>query len=198
MPIALANRARESKAGTTARSCYGCAMIRLFATAAVLPGLVLLGSCASIDSYPSLAARPAERVYGSAPVAAPSTTAMPTPALLPGSPLADRIAAAQQAATTAHERFRKGEAAAERLTAGGPAPQSSGWALAQVAVSELFAARTQASGALADLDRMLVETAEVDPAAPALDTIGAARDQVGRLVGEEDAVLAKLAGRLRD
>ena len=64
-------------------------------------------------------------------------------------------------------------------------------------MSELIAARTQTSGALADLDHMLVEAAEVDPAAPALDTIGAARERVGALVGEEDAALARLAGRLR-
>jgi len=102
------------------------------------------------------------------------------------------------AASAAHERFRRGEATAERLTAGSPAPQSDGWSLAQVAVSELIAARTQTSGALADLDHLLVETAATDPAAPALDTIGAAREQVGALVGEEDTVLARVAGRLRD
>ena len=178
-------------------------MIRLSATlpllsGPLLSGLVLLSACASTADYPSLALRPAERAYGTAPVAAPSTPAAQLPSVAPGSPLGTRIAAAQKAAALAHERFAKGRPAAERLTAGFPAPQSDGWSLAQVAVSELIAARTQTSGALADLDHMLVETAQVDPAAPALDTIGAARSQVSALVGEEDATLVRVAGRLRN
>ena len=172
-------------------------MTRLPATLPLLAALTLLPACASVDSYPSLAQRPAERAYGSAPVATPSAVATPSPSVAPGGPLALRIAAAQKAAAEAHQRFSKGQPAAERLTAGSPAPQSDSWSLAQVAVSELIAARTQTSGALADLDHMLVEAAEADPAAPALDTIGAARERVGALVGEEDAALARLAGRLR-
>jgi Meckel syndrome type 1 protein len=173
-------------------------MIRVSATAPLLAGLVLLSACASVDSYPSLARRPAERAYGSAPAATPSTVALPSPAVEPGSPLAQRIAAAKQTAALAHERFGKGQITAERLTAGSPAPQSDGWSLAQVAVSELVAARTQTSGALADLDHMLIETAQTDPAAPSLETIGNARGAVGALVTEEDAILARIAGRLRD
>ncbi len=171
-------------------------MTRLPAIVLLLAALTLLPACASVDAYPSLAQRPAERAYGSAPVATPSAVATPPP-VTPGGPLALRIAAAQRAAAEAHQRFAKGQPVAERLTAGSPAPQSDGWSLAQVAVSELIAARTQTSGALADLDHMLVEAAEADPAAPALDTIGAAREQVSALVGEEDAALARLAGRLR-
>ena len=172
-------------------------MIRLSATTPLLTGLVLLSACASVDSYPSLARRPAERAFGSAPVALPSVAPTPAPSIEPGSPLALRIAAAKKAAAEAHQRFTKGQATAERLTAGSPAPPSDGWSLAQVAVSELIAARTQTSGALADFDHMLVEAAEADPSAPALDTIGAARGQVGALLGEEDATLARIAGRLR-
>ena len=172
-------------------------MIRLPATAPLLAALALLPGCASVDSYPSLAQRPAERAYGSASVATPSAVPTPPPSVAADGPLALRIAAAQTAAAEAHQRFTKGQATAERLTAGSPAPQSDGWSAAQVAVSELIAARTQTSGALADLDHMLVEAAEADPAAPALDTIGAARGQVGALLGEEDATLARIAGRLR-
>ncbi|WP_295639425.1 hypothetical protein [Novosphingobium sp.] len=172
-------------------------MIRHSATVPLLAGLVLLSACASVDSYPSLARRPAERAYGTASVATPVVTATPAPSVEPHSPLAVRIAAARQAAALAHERFGKGQPAAERLTAGSPAPQSDGWSLAQVAVSELIAARAQTSGALADLDHMLVETAQVDPAAPALDTIGAARSEVSALVSEEDAAVARIAGRLK-
>ena len=171
-------------------------MTRLPAIVPLLAALALLPACASVDSYPSLAQRPAERAYGSAPVSTPDSVTTPPP-VAPDGPLALRIAGAQQAAAEAHQRFAKGQPAAERLTAGSPAPQSDGWSLAQVAVSELIAARTQTSGALADLDHMLVEAAEADPAAPALDMIGAARERVGALVGEEDAMLARLAGRLR-
>ena len=173
-------------------------MIGLSASLPLLSGLVLLSACASTANYPSLALRPAERAYGTAPVAAPSAPATQLPSVAPGSSLGTRIAAAQKAAAVAHERFAKGQPAAERLTAGSPAPQSDGWSLAQVAVSELIAARTQTSGALADLDRMLVETAEVDPTAPALETIGAARGEVSALVGEEDAAVARIASRLRN
>ena len=175
-------------------------MNRLPVIAATLSSLVVLAGCASTANYPSLGQRPAERAYGTAPVATPSD-APPAVAVGPqGGPFPPRITAARQAAETAHERFRKGEPAAERLTAAaqGAAPESDAWSQAEVAVSELIAARTQTSGALADLDHMLVEAAEIDPAAPALDAIGAAREQVIALVGKEDAELAKVAGRLRD
>lgn len=173
-------------------------MIRFPAIVLLLAALALLPACASVDSYPSLAQRPAERAYGSAQAATPSEVSTRPPPVAPDGPLGERIAAAQKAAAEAHRQFTQRQPAAERLTAGSPAPQSDGWSLAQVAVSELIAARTQTSGALADLDHMLVKAAEADPAAATLDTIGAARERVGALVGEEDAVLAKLAGRLRD
>lgn len=159
---------------------------------------LMLSACASVNSYPSLAARPAERAYGTAPVASASPAPAPAPTVAPDSPLAERIAAARSAAEVAHERFRKGEPAAERLTSGSAAPQSDGWSQAQVAVSELIAARTQASGALADLDRLLVEAEDANAGEAALATIGEARDAVTRTIGEEDAVLARVAGRLKE
>lgn len=172
-------------------------MTRLPAVIGLLVAPLLLDACASVDSYPSLAARPAERAYGTAPVATASPVPTPAPMVASDSPLAVRIAAARKAADLAHERFRKGEPAAERLTAGSPAPQSDGWSQAQVAVSELIAARTQASGALADLDRLLVEAEDANADDNALVAIDEARDDVTRKIGEEDAVLARVAGRLR-
>lgn len=173
-------------------------MIRNPALLGLLVAPLLLDACASVKSYPSLAARPAERVYGTAPVAGASPEPAPAPTVAPDSPLAARIAAARKAANLAHDRFDKGVPAAERLTAGSPAPQSDGWSQAQVAVSELIAARTQASGALADLDRLLVEAEAENAGDAALATIGEARDAVTASIGEEDAVLARVAGRLRE
>ena len=75
------------------------------------------------------------------------------------------------------------------------------WAVAQVALASLEAARSEAMIALADLDSLFV-TAKID-AVPTegsgdVDAISATRDEITGLIGEEDATLAALRGRLRE
>ena len=166
---------------------------------AILFPLVLLAGCASASGgkYPSLATRPGERVSGTAePVPAP---APPPATAVTGS----RIVQLRAQAQAAHARFgeRRASAAALSAAAQGAAVGSEAWSVAQVALASLEAARSEAMIALADLDSLYV-TAKID-AVPTdgsgdVDAIGGAREQVIALIGEEDATLASLRGRLRE
>ena len=166
---------------------------------AILFPIVLLAACASTGGtgYPSLATRPGERVSGIAePVPAP---AQPPATAATGS----RIAQLRSQAQTAHARFgeRRVSAAALSAAAQGAAVGSEAWSVAQVALASLEAARSEAMIALADLDSLYV-TARIE-AVPTdgsgdVDAIRAAREGVIGMVGEEDATLASLRGRLRE
>ncbi len=166
---------------------------------AILIPLVLVAACASTGTtrYPSLATRPGERVSGTAepvgpPVAPPATAQT-----------GSRLAQLRAQARAAHARFGERRASATTLSAAarGVAVGSEAWSVAQVALASLEAARSEAMIALADLDSLFV-TAKID-AVPTegsgdVDAIGAAREDVIGLIGEEDAALAALRGRLRE
>lgn len=166
---------------------------------AILFPLTLLAACANTGSSnsPSLATRPGERVSGTAePVAAPA----PPPAT---AATGSRIALLRAQAQAAHTRFGELRASAATLSAAAQdsAVGSEGWSVAQVALASLEAARSDAMIALAELDTLYV-AAKID-AVPTdgsgdVDAIGAARDDVIALVGEEDATLSALRGRLRE
>ena len=166
---------------------------------AILVPLVLVAACASTGTTrsPSLATRPGERVSGMiepvAPPAPPPETAQ----------TGSRLAQLRDQARAAHGRFgeRRASAATLSAAASGAAVGSEAWSVAQVALASLEAARSEAMIALADLDSLYV-TAKID-AVPSegsgdVDAIGAARDEVIGLIGEEDAALAALRGRLRE
>ena len=160
---------------------------------------VCVAACASTGTsqYPSLATRPGERVSGTAvPVAAP---APPPGTAATGS----RIAQLRAQAQAAHARFaeRRESAASLSATAQGAAVASEAWAVAQVALASLEAARSEAMIALADLDSLYVDArngAVATNGSGDVDAIGATRDEVIALIGEEDATLAALRGRLRE
>ena len=166
---------------------------------AILLPLVLVAACASTGTsqYPSLATRPGERVSGTAvPVAAPA----PPPAT---AATGSRIAQLRAQAQAAHARFAERRASAASLSAAaqGAAVASEAWAVAQVALASLEAARSEAMIALADLDSLYVDAksgAVATNGSGDVDVIGAARDEVIALIGEEDATLAALRGRLRE
>ena len=170
---------------------------------AILFPIILLAACASTGATgngvkpPSLATRAGERVSGTAePVAAP---APPSATAATGS----RIARLRAQAQAAHARFgeRRASAAALSAAAQGSAVGSEAWSVAQVALASLEAARSEAMIALADLDSLYVaariEAVPTDGSGD-VDAIGAARDDVIALVGEEDEALASLRGRLRE
>lgn len=166
---------------------------------AILIPLALVAACASTGStgYPSLATRPGERVSGTAePVAPPA----PPPAT---AATGSRIAQLRSQARAAHARFGERRASAATLSAAaqGAAVGSEAWSVAQVALASLEAARSEAVIALADLDSLYV-TARIG-AVPTdgsgdVDAIGGVREEVIGLIGEEDATLSALRGRLRE
>lgn len=170
---------------------------------AILLPFILLAACASTGATgnggkpPSLATRPGERVGGTAePAAAP----VPPPAT---AATGSRIAQLRAQAQAAHARFgeRRASAAALSASAQGAAVGSEAWSVAQVALASLEAARSDAMIALAELDTLFV-AAKID-AVPTdgsgdVDAIGATREDVIALIGEEDATLSALRGRLRE
>jgi len=166
---------------------------------AILPLLAiipLIAACGSTEGYPSLARRPAERISGTAPVAAATESPVPTPAAPVDLSLQSKLARLSQQARTAHERFGTTRTRAARLVASarGTAMASESWSVASVALAELESRRSDAMVALADLDTLYVQT-KVDGGDSS--AIAAVRDQVTAWVADEDAVLADLRGQLR-
>lgn len=167
--------------------------------AACLLAVTLAACTGGGGPYPSLARRDAERVVGTAPVVA----AEPAVPLAPPPPSADtttRLARLTALAREAHARFGQRRGRAEQLAAAaaGAAVASEAWAVASVALAELESARSEAMVALADLDAMHVAAEVAAGGAPSGDAaaIAAARASVIALIGEEDAVLARLRGRV--
>ncbi len=166
---------------------------------AILFPLALVAACASTGSarYPSLATRPGERVSGTAePVAAPA----PPPAT---AATGSRVTQLRAQAQAAHARFaeRRASAAALSAAAQGAAVGSEAWSVAQVALASLEAARSEAMIALADLDSLYVDAknaAAMTDGSGDVDAIGATRADVIAMIGEEDATLAAMRGRLRE
>ena len=166
---------------------------------AILLPLAFVAACASTGTskYPSLASRPGERVSGIVePVQAPP----PPPAT---AATGGRIAQLRALAQSAHTRFTERRASAASLSAAaqGAAVASEAWSVAQVALASLDAARSEAMIALADLDSLYVDAksgAVATNGSGDVDAIGATRDEVIALIGEEDATLAALRGRLRE
>lgn len=167
--------------------------------AACLAVTLALSACAADQGrYPSLARRPAERISGSSAVVAPAPA--PAPALLPeiaASPeLAARLGQLVGRIETVHQRFlaRRAAAAARVSAAAGAAVASDSWSVATIALADLESTRSEAMIALADLDAMWVTARIAGEEAPAL---AAARDHAIALIGQEDAILAGLRGRMR-
>lgn len=169
-------------------------MIRAF----LLLSPLIAAGCAPAGTYPSLARRPAERIIGSADATAPAAVSAQSSAP-PRAELNARLAQLVEQARSAHQRFGERRAGAERLIGGasGAAVASESWSVANVALADLEAARSQAMIALGDLDE--IYAAESVKGAGTADTDAARRahEQVGAWVEEEDAVIARLRTRLR-
>lgn len=176
-------------------------MIRAIPCLAAAAALVALSACAATDSYPSLARRPAERITGSADVVAPAPAPSPPPAL-PSGDFSARLAQLTDQARAAHQRFGEKRERAESLIAGAAGSTVGGesWSVANIALADLEAARSDAMVALGELDE--IYTAESLKAADtgntsSADAAKAAHVQVDGWVAEEDAVIDRLRGRLR-
>ena len=178
------------------RSCYGADMVLKPALVSAL-GIALtftLSACASTsDRYPSLAIRDAERIHASA------EAAEPPPPPLPVQPSADLTRQLAQIRADAHRGHQAFLAAVPRTrslvnAARGSASASDAWISAQVSLSELEITRRQMMTAMADLDKLLLQT-ELNGGA--IDAVTETRDRVSALMDEENALMRQLAGSLR-
>lgn len=167
-------------------------------SATLLLAALLVSGCATPRDgrFPSLARRDVERAFGTIQPPPPP----PMPERIPPS-TGSRLAIHREQALEAHRRFeqRRGRAASLVAAARGAAIGSESWSVAQVALADLEAARSESMIALADLDVLYTGAAEA--AAPTggsaeLDAVAAVRDEVSGWIGQEDAVLAELRGRL--
>lgn len=151
-----------------------------------------LSACAStLDRYPSLAIRDAERVEGTF-----ETDAAPAPAPVPAPPSAElisRLAELRSEAASAHREFLSIVPDAQRRVAAAGGVGSDGWASAQVALASLDAARSKAAVPLGHLDVLFIDATL---AADQREAIVAAREEVLAMIAEEDAALAQLRARL--
>lgn len=151
----------------------------------LVPLIAVLCACAGGDGrYPSLAMRPFE----TAPPASPA----PPPAE-PTRPLADapQLAALAASAMRANDDFTRQQPVAAELAraAAGQNVESSARARALVAMADLAAKRGATSAVLADLDRLVADSAV--SFAPAQE-IEATRARVLAFVEEQDAAMAHL------
>ncbi|MGN6498179.1 MAG: hypothetical protein ACTHK5_12725 [Tsuneonella sp.] len=162
--------------------------------APLLASILALGlsACASTaGKYPSLAIRDAERVQGTfEPDAAPPPQPAPPP---PSAALVSRLAELVDQASRAHRAFTAAVPGAQRAVAAAGGTGSDSWASAQVALADLDASRSKAAVPLGELDTLFIDATL---AAENRDAIAAARDQVIAMIGDEDAALARLRGRL--
>jgi hypothetical protein len=150
-----------------------------------------LAACATSGEYPSLAQRPAERAQGT--FTAEAAEPAPPPPVLPSADLAARLAELQRQAESAHGEFRRAAPAAQRLANAAGSRGSDSWASAEVALSDLDSIRSRAAIALADLDTLWVDATLEGGAREAIAVV---RSSVEALIAEEDAVLARLRGRI--
>jgi len=172
---------------------------------ALLPTFALamaLSACASTKDYPSLARRPAERITGTAEVVIPAPEANAAPAL-PSADFTARLSQLVEQARRGQGRFTEKRAAAEHLiaSADGATLGSESWSVASVALGDLDAARSDALVAMGELDELYTaesvkgdETGDYGNAQAA----AAAHAEVRGWIAEEDAILARLRGRLQD
>lgn len=146
----------------------------------------VLAACASTpaDGYPSLAIRDAERWSGSIE-APPYEPPAPAPATL------DTVEEWGERARAAHAEFMAAAPAARStvLAARGSAPGSNAWSNAQVALGGLEARRSAAMVAMAELDRIYVETSS---RGEAIAPVEAVHQQVTALIAQQDALIDEL------
>ena len=147
--------------------------------------IAVLCACAGDDGrYPSLAMRPFETEPPSSPA---------PPSAEPARPLADTLQLAELSARAvrANDNFVHQQPVAAQLARGaaGQNVESNARARALVAMADLAASRGATSAVLADLDRLVADSAV---SFAATDEIEAARARVLAFVEGQDAAMARL------
>jgi hypothetical protein len=158
----------------------------------ILMAALALGACSKDkELFPSLTMRDGERVTGSFTPAAPEKLASPPPS----TETLGRLAQLRANAADANQRFMAAaqDAQAPVAAAHGSQPGTEAWELAQVALAELSARRSETALFLADLDQIYVET-RLDAGDPA--QIEAAVNEVAAELSAQDRAIDALEASL--
>lgn len=159
---------------------------------AFLVPLASLAACAGQSGeFPSLAVRDAERWTGTMEAGA-AQPYVPAPV---AAPTVERTAQLAAQARSLHAEFLAAlPSARSRVSAAqGAGAGSDSWAVAQVALADLEARRSQVMIALADLDLI---HADASTAGEAVAPLADQRSAVEAMVAEESALIADLLARL--
>lgn len=158
----------------------------------LLAAALALGACSKDkELFPSLTMRDGERVTGTFTPVAPEKVVSPPPS----TETLGKLAKLRADAADANQRFSKAaqEAQAPVAAARGAEPGTEAWELAQVALAELSARRSETAVVLADLDQIYVET-RLDAGDPA--EIEAAVNEVADEVSAQDKAIDALEASL--
>lgn len=155
-----------------------------------LAAALTLGGCVTQGPFPSLAPRPGEGDISIAEPQRPDVAAPNDPAV------AQRVASLRAQARDGQNGFDAayGGTAAAVAWAGGQGSDS--WSAAQEALSRLEAARGATTEALAALDRLATERADVPTSRDDMASIEAATADVARLAEVQNERIAQLRRRL--
>lgn len=166
-------------------------MIRPRPLLALAVALLPLGACARQDgSFPSLAPRPGEARGFGEPEAPPPVPVAADPAL-------DRqVAGLTARLDAAGQNFDSAAARAEPLAtrARGAAAGSEPWIAAQSALSELDAARADASGVVTDGEALQVERAAT--LLPGYPTLESFQERAREVLARQEALIERLNAAL--
>ncbi len=152
-----------------------------------------LGACATPADYPSLSIRDTERVSGSisapeGPISLPDPPSAATLGEIDS--LVAQVRDAHRNFLTAADDARSPVNSARTAQMGSPE-----WSVAQVAIANLESMRSSAMIALADLDRLYIDTTVQGDEAGAIET---ARTDVTAIVTDQDRLIASLLATLRN
>lgn len=155
----------------------------------LLSGLLVAG-CASGGDFPSLAPRPVEQLSMEEPIRVDPPVA-PDPAFR--SQVADLLARAR----AGDAAFERAYARAAPLARGSGSAGSDSWVQAQEAISRAEVARTETTVALADLDRLAIERADVPTNESDHSALMEAREFAQALANDQHRRLESLRSSLR-
>ena len=159
-------------------------LIALPATALALAG------CVASDGFPSLAPRPAERIVSVQEPVHPPVDVPSDPALRA------RIAELEREAAEGDRAFDAAFGSTEAAVSAAGAQASDSWVEAEQALSRLEGTRAPTTRALAELDRLALERAEMSTNAQDFAAINAALASVDAVAARQQQRWDRLRARL--
>ena len=149
-----------------------------------------LAGCVASDGFPSLAPRPAERIASVQEPVHPAVEVPSDPALRA------RIAELERQAAEGNRAFEAALGATEAAVGAAGKHGSDSWVEAEQALSRLEATRAPTTRALAELDRLAIERAEVATNAEDFAAINAALASVDQVTARQQQRWDRLRARL--